>query len=335
MGETRFVYDGYVLMLEESVQSGQGTAYLYGNGALALARPLNAAHAAAELAYHDDGRGNVVNLSDVAGLPRGAIGYDAFGRANAPAGLEQQAVSFLGKFGVRAEESMTDLYLMGFRYYDASTGRFLSRDPWPGNVSRPLSLNSYAYALNNPLRYADPSGLKPCDARLKVDPFSPDTQLTHLGPALTDEELVEAIKSAYDAVLQVNAEKGRMQVKTPHDDAIAKAEAEDRKQGNALRIRRPVDPLTSAQLDTLAAHWMWVAGSLNADLVSRGGRRIMPPWKVPYPVKGPARPPDSPPALHPRARVLSNFLRWGGKPGFIHVGMRLDNVMNDPQQGGP
>jgi hypothetical protein len=44
------------------------------------------------------------------------------------------------------------------RYYHPALGRFVSADtivPEPGN---PQSLNRYAYVLNNPLRYVDPSG---------------------------------------------------------------------------------------------------------------------------------------------------------------------------------
>lgn len=39
------------------------------------------------------------------------------------------------------------------------TGRFLSVDPVLGEPSRPQSWNRYAYALNNPLVFVDPSGM--------------------------------------------------------------------------------------------------------------------------------------------------------------------------------
>jgi hypothetical protein len=47
---------------------------------------------------------------------------------------------------------------MGARWYDPSTGRWLSADtvvPEPGN---PQSLNRFSYVNNQPLRYTDPSG---------------------------------------------------------------------------------------------------------------------------------------------------------------------------------
>jgi len=51
-----------------------------------------------------------------------------------------------------------ELYDYRARYYDPALGRFTQPDtivPEPGN---PQALNRYAYALNNPLRYTDPTG---------------------------------------------------------------------------------------------------------------------------------------------------------------------------------
>jgi RHS repeat-associated protein len=52
-----------------------------------------------------------------------------------------------------------------FRQYASNSGRWLSPDPYNGsmNLGNPQSFNRYAYVLNNPLRYRDPSGLRPCD----------------------------------------------------------------------------------------------------------------------------------------------------------------------------
>jgi hypothetical protein len=49
---------------------------------------------------------------------------------------------------------------MRARYYDPKTAAFVSRDPlWP-MLADVKSLNPYAYANQNPLRYVDPSGLR-------------------------------------------------------------------------------------------------------------------------------------------------------------------------------
>ncbi|GEM_PF-3338472 len=45
------------------------------------------------------------------------------------------------------------------RYYDPSTGRFLSKDPAGGKLSSPVTQNKYVYANNNPVNAGDPTGL--------------------------------------------------------------------------------------------------------------------------------------------------------------------------------
>ena len=47
---------------------------------------------------------------------------------------------------------------MNARLYDPQTGRFLSPDPYVQDPANTQSYNRYAYALNNPLKYTDPSG---------------------------------------------------------------------------------------------------------------------------------------------------------------------------------
>ena len=84
------------------------------------------------------------------GLPYGAP------RPDYPTGSVPTDYRFTGQ---RSEEaSLGSLYDYGARFYSSSLGRFLSADtivPSPGN---PQSLNRYAYTLNNPLKYIDPSG---------------------------------------------------------------------------------------------------------------------------------------------------------------------------------
>ncbi|MFC1953472.1 RHS repeat-associated core domain-containing protein [Chloroflexota bacterium] len=52
----------------------------------------------------------------------------------------------------------TGLYYYNARYYDPSIGRFISADIIIPNPSDPQSYNRYAYVLNNPLKFVDPSG---------------------------------------------------------------------------------------------------------------------------------------------------------------------------------
>ena len=50
------------------------------------------------------------------------------------------------------------MYFYNARYYDGTLGRFLSADTIVPSPANPQSLNRYAYTLNNPLRYTDPTG---------------------------------------------------------------------------------------------------------------------------------------------------------------------------------
>ena len=53
----------------------------------------------------------------------------------------------------------TGLVAIGARYYDPDIARFVSVDPVM-DLSDPQQWHGYAYANNNPLTYADPTGLK-------------------------------------------------------------------------------------------------------------------------------------------------------------------------------
>ncbi len=51
-----------------------------------------------------------------------------------------------------------DLINMNGRAYDPVVGAFLSPDPYVQAPDMPQNLNRYAYCVNNPLKYSDPSG---------------------------------------------------------------------------------------------------------------------------------------------------------------------------------
>jgi RHS repeat-associated protein len=80
----------------------------------------------------------------------------------------------------------TQFYYLQARYYNPRVGRFLSMDPWRGEVTSPLSLNRYVYAYNNPVNYIDPTGLM---AWYQVD------DLLYGVAVSAGEAIVDAIKS--------------------------------------------------------------------------------------------------------------------------------------------
>ncbi len=97
--------------------------------------------------------GSVKKLTS-AGSVTDSMEYDAFGAAVSRTGTTNTQAGFAGGWGYQTDAE-SEYQLLGHRYYDSATGRFLTRDPIrDGN-------NYYVYCQNNPLRWLDPSGLKP------------------------------------------------------------------------------------------------------------------------------------------------------------------------------
>jgi RHS repeat-associated protein len=80
--------------------------------------------------------------------------YAAFGEVIRRTGTTPNAYQFASdRFD--AAEGLT--YLRA-RYYDPSSGRFISRDPFEGVHRDPVSLHRYLYAQANPVAFSDPRG---------------------------------------------------------------------------------------------------------------------------------------------------------------------------------
>jgi len=84
--------------------------------------------------------------------------YDAFGAELSATGTWKGPFGYAGGFGY--QEDSSGLKLLGHRYYDASTGRFLSRDPIKDGR------NWYVYCANKPIRFVDPTGLAAWEGNL-------------------------------------------------------------------------------------------------------------------------------------------------------------------------
>jgi RHS repeat-associated protein len=81
------------------------------------------------------------------------------GRQNVPGYNEQS--EFPQKFTAKERDQESGLDYFGARYFGSSLGRFNSPDPLlnSGRPWLPQSWNRYAYTLNNPLRFTDPTGM--------------------------------------------------------------------------------------------------------------------------------------------------------------------------------
>jgi RHS repeat-associated protein len=62
------------------------------------------------------------------------------------------------QFTGQINDSEIGLYFYNARYYSSAIGRFLSADTIVPDPNDPQQLNRYAYGLNNPVKYTDPTG---------------------------------------------------------------------------------------------------------------------------------------------------------------------------------
>ena len=74
--------------------------------------------------------------------------------------LEEKTGAYTNDYKYTGKEldEESNLYYYGARYYNATIGRFISQDPWGGDITDPQSFNKYSYVRNNPLKYVDPTG---------------------------------------------------------------------------------------------------------------------------------------------------------------------------------
>jgi RHS repeat-associated protein len=100
---------------------------------------------------HSDWIGSNIRQTDGSNTITSNQRWDAFGMLLASSGTRVGPFGFAGEHGYQTDPD-SGLQLLGHRYYDPSTGRFLTRDPIKDGR------NWYAYGANNPLKYIDPDG---------------------------------------------------------------------------------------------------------------------------------------------------------------------------------
>ncbi|NJL29130.1 MAG: hypothetical protein HC897_15230 [Thermoanaerobaculia bacterium] len=145
--------------------------YIYGAGGLLAAAETDGEGGEDVDHFHRDHLGTPRQITNASGVQVALHSYYPFGQeATDPA-----QTSFTKKFtGHERDTNGTgtagDLDYMHARYCSPTLGRFLSFDPIGGNPRAPQSWNRYAYALNSPMNYTDPEGMKPV-ATFKVEIF--------------------------------------------------------------------------------------------------------------------------------------------------------------------
>ena len=152
-GRTYYVYDGDKLLYEINATGSITAKNTWGlTGLLARATP------ARTLLYTWDAQGNVSQQLDAStGSIVSSYMFDAFGsrsvNSSDPTAPNEPYSGFGGSQGYYADVE-TGLQLLGHRYYDPGTGRFLTRDP----ISYAGGVNLYEYVCNSPFSGHDASG---------------------------------------------------------------------------------------------------------------------------------------------------------------------------------
>ncbi|HEY2384279.1 MAG TPA: RHS repeat-associated core domain-containing protein [Terriglobia bacterium] len=126
-----------------------------------------------------DGIGSIVNVVNSSGALKGNYAYDAWGTLQTPA--DPLGTKEKYKWAGEAFDSATGLYYLRARYYDPTTGRFLSQDRVEGAPASPWDRNRYVYARNNPLGFRDPYGLSAEPIFPAWDPTAENSACLHVG----------------------------------------------------------------------------------------------------------------------------------------------------------
>ena len=105
--------------------------------------------------YEYDAGGSVRQLTDSSDSATDTYAYDAFGNKLNSTGTTPNNYLYRGE----QYDSDLGLQYLRERYYNPTTGRFVSKDPYAADTSNPVTLHKYLYTGANPVSWRDPSGL--------------------------------------------------------------------------------------------------------------------------------------------------------------------------------
>ncbi len=133
--------------IDSDVLSDGAASYMQGAGGL-----IGETRGGTSKYYHADALGTTRAITNSSQTKTDSLDTDAFGMNVAVTGTTPTPFGFAGQHGYQ-NDSVTGLMRLGHRFYDASVGRFLSRDPIQDGY------NWYAYVNNDPVNKVDPEGV--------------------------------------------------------------------------------------------------------------------------------------------------------------------------------
>ena len=136
-------------LYEKDVTANLGTKYYtLGSQRIAMRRGNTLTY------LHGDHLGSTSVTANSSGGKVAELRYHPWGGTRFSSGTTPTARRYTGQI----EDAAIGLYFYNARYYDPTLGRFIQADTIIPDPANPQSLNRYAYTLNNPLRYTDPTG---------------------------------------------------------------------------------------------------------------------------------------------------------------------------------
>jgi RHS repeat-associated protein len=134
------------------LRDGAGvTAPVLNDGSASYTPGISERRSSATTFYHG-GIKNAETQSNTSETVTATVTFDAFGNSDTSSGTWKGPFAYGGPFGYQSD-SDSGLMLLGHRYYDSSTGRFLTRDPIKDGR------NWYVYCDGNAMSRHDTEGL--------------------------------------------------------------------------------------------------------------------------------------------------------------------------------
>ncbi len=254
---TRHFVSSYSLFVPSVVVEKEGVTDLYYYVRLPGGELLYRVNAASDTHtyYHFDEMGNTMFTTDDAGENVNSYAYSPFGELLSSSNQSENSFTWQGRYGLMDDGD--NLFYANARYYDAVTGRFISRDPEASNL--PSDLNPYAYAYNNPLKFIDGTGREPTPTPNFADTtkLSPETN-TVLGglksglSKLVNNEAAKKVLSQLDIIETASSLAKNLTGEKIDEDAL----------------KSDVGSLTVTGLEAVLGH---IAKTAAAETVAAGG----------------------------------------------------------------
>ena len=167
--------------------------YIHGLDGVVAARVQVEGQKAFNVYLQNDRLGSVATITDQAGVPVDNRAYDPFGTRRDPSNpsLPAPPSSVEPPLGFTERDSDSEIGLVNMlgRLYDPRIGRFTTPDPLVSNSYSSQSYGAYSYALNNPLRWSDPTGLASEDDSSDLDTIGDQPPVYYAGTFYIDEHV--------------------------------------------------------------------------------------------------------------------------------------------------